>query len=121
MENVVDIIEAARDPLALGQHGGAAGLPHRARDRRGRAARRDARRLRRRGHRSLGCSTNNHAIAKSTPPENNQQILAACDRTYTPADQNLRAEPARAREAAERALRLEASVNGARDGWESSR
>lgn len=100
MENVVDIIEAACDPLALGRHGGGCG-----------AASSGARSSR------SSCP----AVAKSTPPENSEQIPGACDRTYTPADQSLRAEPARAREAAERALRLEASVNGARDGWESSR
>jgi hypothetical protein len=75
--NVVDIIEAACDPLALGRHGGGCG-----------AASSGARSSR------SSCP----AIAKSTPPENSEQILAACDRTCTPATRtSAPSRPARVR------------------------
>ena len=60
-------------------------------------------------------------MAKITLPENNEQILAARYQMYLPTEEELRAELAREREAAERALRLAASVNGDDKGSESSR
>lgn len=52
------------------------------------------------------CSEKNDAMAKITLPENNEQILAARYQMYLPTEEELRAELAREREAAERALRL---------------
>jgi predicted nuclease of restriction endonuclease-like (RecB) superfamily len=57
------------------------------------------------------CSEKNDAMAKITLPENNEQILAARYQMYLPTEEELRAELAREREAAERVLRLEAGVN----------
>jgi len=51
------------------------------------------------------CSEKNDAMAKITLPENNEQILAARYQMYLPTEEELRAELAREREAAERALR----------------
>ncbi|MBK8262423.1 MAG: DUF1016 family protein [Nannocystis sp.] len=67
------------------------------------------------------CSAKNDAMAKITLPENNEQILAARYQIYLPTEEALRAELAREREAAERALRLEASVKDDDKGSESSR
>lgn len=58
------------------------------------------------------CSEKNDAMAKITLPENNEQILAARYQMYLPTEEELRAELAREREAAERALRLAANVRG---------
>lgn len=58
------------------------------------------------------CSEKNDAMAKITLPENNEQILAARYQMYLPTEAELRAELAREREAAERALRLAAVANG---------
>jgi hypothetical protein len=52
------------------------------------------------------CSEKNDAMAKITLPENNEQILAARYQMYLPTEEELRAELAREREEAERALRL---------------
>lgn len=49
-------------------------------------------------------------MAKITLPENDEQILAARYQMYLPTEDELRAELARDREAAERALRLAAHV-----------
>jgi len=54
------------------------------------------------------CSEKNDAMAKITLPENNEQILAARYQMYLPTEEELRAELAREREAAERALNLAA-------------
>jgi hypothetical protein len=51
----------------------------------------------------------------------NEQILAACYQMYLPTEEELRAELAREREAAERALRLATRVNVDDKGSESSR
>lgn len=67
------------------------------------------------------CSEKNEAMAKITLPENNEQILAARCQMYLPTEEELRAELAREREAAERALRLEADVNGDHEDSGSSR
>lgn len=67
------------------------------------------------------CSEKNDAMAKITLPENNEQILAARYQMYLPTEEELRAELAREREAAERALRLEADVNGDHEDSGSSR
>lgn len=67
------------------------------------------------------CSEKNDAMAKITLPENNEQILAARYQMYLPTEEELRAELAREREAAERALRLDAGVNDDDRGSESSR
>ena len=56
------------------------------------------------------CSEKNDAMAKITLPENNEQILAARYQLYMPTEEELRAELAREREAAERALRLVGEV-----------
>lgn len=53
-------------------------------------------------------SEKNDAMAKNTLPENNEQILAACYQMYLPTEEELRAELAREREAAERAPTLAA-------------
>lgn len=55
------------------------------------------------------CSEKNDAMAKITLPESNEQILAARYQMYLPTEEELRAELAREREEAERALRLAAS------------
>jgi predicted nuclease of restriction endonuclease-like (RecB) superfamily len=52
------------------------------------------------------CSEKNDAMAKITLPDNNEQILAARYQMYLPTEEELRAELAREREEAERALRL---------------
>jgi predicted nuclease of restriction endonuclease-like (RecB) superfamily len=52
------------------------------------------------------CSEKNDAMAKITLPESNEQILAARYQMYLPTEAELRAELAREREQAERALRL---------------
>ncbi len=57
------------------------------------------------------CSEKNDAMAKITLPENNEQIRASRYQMYLPTEEELRAELAREREAAERALRLAESVN----------
>jgi predicted nuclease of restriction endonuclease-like (RecB) superfamily len=62
------------------------------------------------------CSEKNDAMAKITLPENNEQILTACYQMYLPTEEELRAELAREREAAERSLRLAANVKGQDDG-----
>jgi predicted nuclease of restriction endonuclease-like (RecB) superfamily len=62
------------------------------------------------------CSEKNDAMAKITLPENNEQILAARYQMYLPTEEELRAELAREREAAERALRLAAGVKVPGDG-----
>jgi len=62
------------------------------------------------------CSEKNDAMAKITLPENNEQILAARYQMYLPTEEELRAELAREREAAERALRLAADVKVRGDG-----
>ena len=54
------------------------------------------------------CSEKNDAMAKITLPENNEQILAARYQMYLPTEEELRAELAREREAAEQAFRLTA-------------
>lgn len=51
------------------------------------------------------CSEKNDAMAKITLPDNNEQILAARYQMYLPTEAELRAELAREREEAERALR----------------
>jgi len=56
------------------------------------------------------CSEKNDSMAKITLPENNEQILAARYQMYLPTEEELRAELAREREAAERALRLATNV-----------
>ncbi len=61
------------------------------------------------------CSEKNDAMAKITLPENNEQILAARYQLYLPTEEELRAELAREREAAESALRL-AAVEEPGDG-----
>ena len=62
------------------------------------------------------CSEKNDAMAKITLPENNEQILAARYQMYLPTEGELRAELAREREAAERALRFATNVKGPGDG-----
>ncbi|MDZ4696122.1 MAG: PDDEXK nuclease domain-containing protein [Deltaproteobacteria bacterium] len=62
------------------------------------------------------CSEKNDAMAKITLPENNEQILAARYQMYLPTEEELRAELARERDEAERALRLAADVKDADDG-----
>ena len=52
------------------------------------------------------CSEKNDAMVKITLPEDNEQILAARYQMYLPTEDELRAELARDREEAERALRL---------------
>ena len=54
------------------------------------------------------CSEKNDAMAKITLPESNEQILAARYQMYLPTEAELRAELARERDQAERALRLAA-------------
>lgn len=51
------------------------------------------------------CSEKNDAMAKITLPEDNAQILARRYQMYLPTEAQLRAELARDRERAERALR----------------
>jgi hypothetical protein len=51
------------------------------------------------------CSEKNDAMVKITLPDNNEQILAARYQMYLPTEEELRAELARDREAAERQLR----------------
>lgn len=53
------------------------------------------------------CSDKNDAMVKITLPKGNERILAASYQLYLPTEEELRAELAREREAAERALRLE--------------
>jgi hypothetical protein len=60
-------------------------------------------------------------MAKITLPESNELILAPRYRMYLPTEEELRAELAREREAAERAVRLAASVNDDDKGSRSSR
>lgn len=60
------------------------------------------------------CSEKNDAMARITLPENNEQILAARYQMYLPTEEELRAELAREREEAERALRLAVEDAGAR-------
>ena len=67
------------------------------------------------------CSEKNDAMAKITLPENNEQILAARYQMYLPTEEELRAELAREREAAERTLRLAADVNDDAKGSGSPR
>jgi len=67
------------------------------------------------------CSEKNDAMAKITLPENNEQVLAARYQMYLPTEEELRAELAREREAAESALRLAADVKGDGLASESSR
>ena len=55
------------------------------------------------------CSEKNDAMVKITLPENNEQILAARYQMYLPTEDELRAELARERAAAERKLLLTAS------------
>lgn len=62
------------------------------------------------------CSEKNDAMAKITLPESNEQVLAARYQMYLPTEGELRAELAREREAAERALRLNRAVKEAGDG-----
>ncbi len=62
------------------------------------------------------CSEKNDAMAKITLPEHNEHVLAARYQMYLPTEEQLRAELAREREAAERALRLAASLKGAGKG-----
>jgi predicted nuclease of restriction endonuclease-like (RecB) superfamily len=62
------------------------------------------------------CSEKNDAMAKITLPENNEQILAARYQMYLPTEEELRAELAREREAAERALRLAVDTKVPGDG-----
>jgi predicted nuclease of restriction endonuclease-like (RecB) superfamily len=57
------------------------------------------------------CSEKNDAMAMITLPENNEQILAARYQMYLPTEEELRAELAREREEAERALRSAAGEN----------
>lgn len=52
------------------------------------------------------CSEKNDAMAKITLPDGNEQVLAARYQMYLPTEEELRAELARERNAAERALRL---------------
>ncbi len=78
-------------------------------------------RFQREGHeaKTIGivlCSEKNDAMAKITLPENNEQILAARYQMYLPTEEELRAELAREREAAERALRLAADAKVPGDG-----
>lgn len=61
-------------------------------------------------------SEKNDAMAKIALPEKNEQILAARYPMYLPTEEELRAELAREREAAERALRLAAGVKVPGDG-----
>jgi len=56
------------------------------------------------------CSEKNDAMAKITLPEDNEQILAARYQMYLPTEEELRAELERERDAAERVLRLSASI-----------
>jgi predicted nuclease of restriction endonuclease-like (RecB) superfamily len=56
------------------------------------------------------CSEKNDAMAKITLPEDNEQILAARYQMYLPTEEELRVELEREREAAERVLRLSASI-----------
>ena len=58
------------------------------------------------------CSEKNDAMAKITLPESNEQGLAARYQMYLPTEEELRAELARERNAAERALRIAADVTG---------
>ena len=51
------------------------------------------------------CSEKNDAMAKITLPEGNRQIIAGRYQMYLPSEDELRAELARERESAERALR----------------
>ena len=62
------------------------------------------------------CSEKNDSMAKITLPENNEQILAARYQMYLPTEEELRAELAREREAAERVLRLAENVKRPSDG-----
>jgi predicted nuclease of restriction endonuclease-like (RecB) superfamily len=62
------------------------------------------------------CSEKNDAMAKITLPENNEQILAARYQMYLPTEEELRAELAREREEAERALQLASAAKGTTDG-----
>ena len=52
------------------------------------------------------CSEKNDAMVKITLPKDNAHILAASYQMYLPTEEELRAELAREREAAERALRV---------------
>lgn len=58
------------------------------------------------------CSEKNDAMAKITLPDNNEQILAARYQMYLPTEDELRAELAREREEAERALRRAGPAKG---------
>jgi hypothetical protein len=62
------------------------------------------------------CSDKNDAMVRITLPDDNEQILAARYQMYLPTEEELRAELAREREAAERAMRLGASMNGDDEG-----
>jgi len=62
------------------------------------------------------CSEKNDAMAKITLPENNEQILAARYQMYLPTEEELRAELARERDEAERALRLAREAKGPNRG-----
>ena len=61
------------------------------------------------------CSEKNEAMVKITLPRDNEHILAASYQMYLPTEEELRAELAREREAAERALR-NMSEKDPRDG-----
>ena len=61
-------------------------------------------------------SEKNNAMSKNTQPENNEHILSTHYQMYLPTEEELRAELARAREVAERALRLAADVKVPGDG-----
>ncbi len=62
------------------------------------------------------CSEKNDAMAKITLPEGNRQILAGRYQMYLPSEDELRAELARERESAERALRALALEDQPRRG-----
>ena len=62
------------------------------------------------------CSEKNDAMAKITLPEGNRQILAGRYQMYLPSEDELRAELARDRESAERALRAMALEEPPRRG-----
>ncbi len=62
------------------------------------------------------CSEKNDAMVKITLPKDNKHVLAASYQMYLPTEEELRAELAREREAAERALRLAAGTKGTGDG-----
>ena len=62
------------------------------------------------------CSEKNDVMARSTLPEDNEQILAARYQMYLPSEDELREELERGRAEAERALRLTAEEAGGEEG-----